>query len=121
MNTVDWSGRPCPYDLRHSLFCKRRYVRKGPTCHNCYMRQQAMNFNTMTREGVYVDRVCDKCGGEISNPDSALYLLLEGREGEIIANLEICRECAAELAEWIGGIELPRGEKIDEITDAIWD
>ena len=117
----DWSGTPCPHDFRHTLFCSR--MRRGNPCHDCYMRQQSMSFLQMTRERIYIDRICDRCGGEISNPDSALYFSLEGRKGEQIVNFEICRDCAAELADWLNGMSLPRGEDIssDQMDDSMWD
>ena len=113
----DWSGSPCEFDKRHTLFCYKRDGSGGVNCKTCYMRQQSMSFVQMNREGHYIDRVCDRCGAEIPNPDTALYLSLEGRKGELIVNLEICRDCAAELADWLGGVEFPK-EALDE---SIWD
>ena len=86
------------------------------------MRQQSMSFYQMTREGAVIDRICDRCRASIDNPDSALYLSLEGRKGELIVNIEICRECAAELADWLGGIELPRGSDVPSelLDESIW-
>ena len=121
--TKDWSGTPCPYDLRHNLFCVRgRKDKQSYRCSHCYMRQQAMSYYQINRENVFIDRVCDRCGARIDNPDSMLYLLLENRKGEMVYNIEICRECVAEIADWLSGLELtdPLKSTGEELDDSIW-
>jgi ribosomal protein L40E len=81
-----------------------------------------MSYYQINRENVFIDRVCDRCGARIDHPDSMLYLLLENRKGEMVYNIEICRECVAEIADWLSGLELtdPLESTGEELDDSIW-
>lgn len=77
-----------------------------------------MSYMTMSRLGIYIDRYCDRCGEPITNPDAPMYFELQSKTGHLVAVQELCRECAAELADWLGGLELPPAS---EISEDIWD
>lgn len=114
----------CPYNLRRTMVCMHALnsrggnrTRRKAECEDCYWRQQAMGYIQMSREGVRIERYCDRCGARIENPDSPMYVLLEDKRGRVVINLEICRDCAAELTEWVGGAELPPASEVDE---SVW-
>lgn len=113
-------GHFCTYS-RFNLVCNERTDRDRRKCQHCFMKQQGMSFKQMLREHVQIERVCDRCRAEIVNPDTILYLELEDRGGRTLVNMEICRECGAELADWLNGYELPAPEVEDQLTDEIWD
>ena len=106
----------CPYSIRHTLVCVAQNKRKE--CKNCYWRQQSMGYQRMSAEGIFIERYCDRCGAMIENPDTPMYLMLQDKIGRMVINLEICRDCAAEIADWVGGIELPSSSEVDE---SVWD
>lgn len=119
---TEYNNAICQYDKRHTLICTVSYHDKKTACKDCYMRQQSMTLYQMLREGAVIDRVCDRCREPIENPDTAMYLTLEGRKGELVLNVELCRECVAELSDWMSGIELPTPTDLDdEEFENFWD
>lgn len=114
-------GHFCQYAERFNLVCMSKSFYDKTKCKTCLMRQKSLTFRQMSQERVKVDRVCDRCGEEIPNPDTVLYLLLEDRGGKTIVNMEICRSCGAELADWLNGLELPAPEVEDQLTaEELW-
>lgn len=102
---VKWDDRYrlCRYGGRTPLFCAESefYKDDTPACKNCFMRQQSMDSYQMKREGIRIERVCDRCGADIPDPDEVVYLDLQNHLGGYLFDKELCRDCAREVASWI--------------------
>ncbi len=105
----DAKYRLCRHGGRHTIFCmgtKPNGKNREKACEHCYIRQQSMSLFQMTQEKAEIDRVCDRCGESIDNPDTVVYVDMENNRGGLLMTMELCRNCAQEIADWLNGAEV---------------
>ena len=114
----DTMFRVCRWSKLYMLPCKYGRVRthlKGRPCESCFFRQEAMC--TTQAKTHKIQRVCDRCGSEIPDPDHMIYAIARDRKGEYLADMELCRVCAQEYIDWIEGKDFPSNQMFDSFID----
>ena len=97
----------CRYSGRFTLFCGQTPNglggKQADICKNCYMRQMSMTNHQVIREKAVIERVCDRCGTPIPNPDTVIYIDIMNHIGGNLLSAELCRGCSQELTDWLSG------------------
>ena len=92
---------PCRFSKRHTLWCAVTQDKRMSVCKDCYMFQQGIGENYFSlHPEERVVHVCDRCGREIPNVDSATYIEVLDRNGRLRMGQELCWDCAVALTDW---------------------